>query len=413
MLENDQGELLPSNAACQTKWFEDGSIYEDICSYIELEGTYDNQVSSTPRHGTFTYRFYLGENETTDFSVLRNHHYHIVVKLNDDGVDEVSWRVDSDLTPYGSTSYPIRIIPTLLALDGWMLGAGSCTEEFGVRVYYADGSTRLLTGADATTLIVNSGDWIIDGEMLHAPDLTGESSLSLAYTENGRTVYYESCGSVVKPADFYTATSNMQVAKKYDDESDTPAVISNIVCYSDHEVELSDRLTFTSGNSLIEPAAGGFRLKGGVTFNGDLSFSITGSLTDSFGNPYSKTMYFISTIFEWRQRYYDIIIDTDVRTHIDVSFGSQEQPDNIIVSIYLFNSRTGSQLVNRYFYPASYDRNGDLVYGNFTYTWYNREISQQMLDTREYLFNHDRDGFPLVEGFCYDENLYIYYQPLN
>ena len=413
MFENDQGVLLPANTACQTKWFEDGSIYEDICSYVELEGTYDNQISATPRHGTFTYRFYLGENVTTDFSVLRNHHYYIVVKLNDDGVDEVSWRVDSNLAPYGSSLYPIRIKPTMLALDGWMLGAGSGTENFGVTVYYNDGSSILLTEDGATTLIVNSNEWNVSGEMLYAPDRTGELSLSLEYTENGHTVYYESCGSVVKPADFYTASARMQVAKKYGDVSDTPAVISNLVCYSDHEVELSDWLSFTSGSSLIEPAAGGFRLKGAATSNGDIAYSITGSLTDSFGNPFSKTMNFTSTIFEWRQRYYNVMINTNVRTHIDASFGSQEQPDNIKVSVYFFNSHTGSQLINRYYYPASYDENGDLIYGYYSYTWYDTEIRLQMLDIREYLFNHDRDGYPLAEGFCYDENRYIYYQPLN
>lgn len=413
MLENDQGELLPSNTVCQTKWFEDGSVYEDICSYMELEGTYDNQGSSNPRHGTFTYRFYLGENETTDFSVIRNRHYHIVVKLNDDGVDEVSWRVDSDLTPYGSSSYPIRIRPTILSLDGWMLASGSGTDSFGVRVIYADGSSRLLTGAAATALIVNGDEWDIEGNMLYAPEMTGESCLSLAYSENGHTVRYESCGSVVKPEDFYTASAAMQVAKKYGDNGDTPTVVSNIVCYSDHEVELSDWLTFYSDSSYLEYTAGCFRLKGGVTVNGDLNFNITGSLTDSFGNNFSKTMTFITTVFKWCRRYYSVTIDTDVREHIDTGYGSQEPGDDIVVTVRLVVSGESGQFIARYFFPASYDEHGELLDGYFTYTWYHTTITQQMQEEREYVFNHSQDGNPLPEGYCYDNSQYIYYQPLN
>ena len=205
----------------------------------------------------------------------------------------------------------------------------------------------------------------------------------------------------------------MQVSKKYGDTSDTPLVVSNIVCYSDHEVELSDWLYFYSDCSYLEYTAGGFHLKGGVTLNGDLNYSITGSITDSFGNPFSKTMSFYSTVFEWRQRYYSVWIDTDVRTHIDASFGSQEQPDNIVVSVNLHKSWTSDQFITNYFFPASYDENGDLIYGYFTYTWYHTTITQQMQDNREYRFNHSIDGDPLLEGFCYDENRYIYYQPIN
>ena len=65
-----------------------------------MDGYYDDQNRANSRYGNFTYRFYLGGNSTTDFSLVRNRHYEIIIELNDDGVDEVSWRVDEDLTPY-------------------------------------------------------------------------------------------------------------------------------------------------------------------------------------------------------------------------------------------------------------------------------------------------------------------------
>lgn len=412
LFENNQGVLLPANDDCHTKFFSDGSPYENICSYIELTGYYDNPSSADPRYGNFTYRFYLGGDSDSDFSVLRNHQYSIVLELTDDGVDEDSWRVDSDLTPYGSSRYPIMIRPNILALDGWMLGAGSGTDSFGVTVYYSDGTTDLLTEDYATGLICNGSEWNVAGEMLYAPNQTGELSLELEYSENGHTVYYESYGSVVEPDDFFTATFHPQVAKKYGQTSDTPVVISNIICYSDHEVELSDWLTFSVNNSLLEPCSSGYRLKGNTTTNGDIFCTLTGSLTDSFGNPFSKSMTHMSTIFEWRQRYYCVDINTVVREHIDVSYGSQEQPDNIIVTITLVRSWASDQFVNRYYFPASYDENGDLIGGYWSYNWYDEEIVQQMGDRRQYLFNYDSDGNILLEGYCYIDGSYIYYKPL-
>ena len=314
----------------------------------------------------------------------------------------------SVLTP----SYPISMEPTLLAGDGWVLGAGSGTDDFCVTIHYANGASMLLTEDDATTTITNSDEWDVAGEMLYAPDFTGNLELSLEYTENGHTVTYCSEGSVVRPNDFYSASSVFQIAKKYGDTSDAPAVIYDLACYSDYLTDLSGWLDFTASSPLLERTPTGFRLKAAATFNGDLHYSITGSLTDSFGNDFSKTMSFMSTIFEWRQRYYRVIIDTDVREHIDAGAGSQEQGEDIIVSVYLAKSWESDQFIARYFYPASYDSHGDLLDGYFSYYWYHTEIVQQMLDEKEYWFNYDRQGNNLLEGFCYEDGQYIYYKPL-
>ena len=69
MFENAQGVLLPSNTDCHTKFFAAGSPYEDVCSYIELSGYYNGAWSANPAFGSFTYRFYLGGDPTSDLSV--------------------------------------------------------------------------------------------------------------------------------------------------------------------------------------------------------------------------------------------------------------------------------------------------------------------------------------------------------
>lgn len=493
MFENKQGELLPGNTSCTTKFFEEGSIYEQLCSYVELEGYYNDLLSDNPRRGNFTYRFYLGENTTTDFSVVRNHHYHIVLKLHDNGVDEESWRVDDELLPYatlvrvippeytfvgvsGTTtltaevlpagadqsviwssgnpsvatvdqngmvtphslgtaeiratvtdgsgvfgtgiihvvqpSVPVSIEPNYLKEFGWVLGAGSFTRNFEVTVHYQDGSSRVLSGQDALATIDNSdGEWIIDEEGLQAPFETTAMELLLNYTESGRTVSFSSEGEVVKSDDFYTATFYQNVNKKYGDTDHRPIVVTNIQCYRSPVCDLEPMLTFTTNSSFLERTADGYRLIGTCTVNGDIHYTLAGSLIDGFGNRFSKTYTKMITVFEYRKRFYNIQINTMVRDYINPN--SQEQPDNIIVTITLVKSWESSQQIARYFFPASYDQDtGELVQGSFTYRWYQTTMTVQMQDDREYEYNYDNNGNLLIEGYCFDESRYIYYDSL-
>ena len=409
MFENDQGELLPYNTTCRGKVFPSGSIYEDLCSYVELQGSYDDPLSGNPRHGTFTYRFYLGGNETTDFSILRNHHYHIVVELYDDGVDEVSWRVDSDLIPYESAR-PIRIRPNYLYEDGWVLGTCSSVDDFAVTITYDNGTTRTLTGREALATIDNiDDDWDTEDGYLGAPNYHTVTELLLKYVDsNGNQVTFSSEGEIVRPDEIFTLTPPIHVAKKYGDASDRPVVIGDITCYQSQITDLSERLSFTTNCAQLEAYGGGFRLKGNVTLNGDLYYSITGSFMDDFDNPVSKTIDCITTVFQWCKRYYRIEINTNVREHID----PQDPSDNIIVTISLAKSWEADQRIARYYDPASYDEHGDLIPGYFEYTWYNRTMRVQMMDEAEYWYNFDNDGNNLLEGWCYDHGEYIYYEPL-
>ncbi|MBQ1167799.1 MAG: hypothetical protein II143_01745, partial [Bacteroidales bacterium] len=128
-------------------------------------------------------------------------------------------------------------------------------------------------------------------------------------------------------------------------------------------------------------------------------------------NRFSKTYTKMITVFEYRKRFYNIQINTMVRDYINPN--SQEQPDNIIVTITLVKSWESSQQIARYFFPASYDQDtGELVQGSFTYRWYQTTMTVQMQDDREYEFNYDNNGNLLIEGYCFDESRYIYYDSL-
>ncbi len=89
--ENMQGTLQPQNVEQSGKVLPVGSIYEGRCSYIEMSAAY----SSPRKRGEIIYRFYLGEDMTSNYDVTRNTQYNVVVGFAGDGsVGENTWRVD-------------------------------------------------------------------------------------------------------------------------------------------------------------------------------------------------------------------------------------------------------------------------------------------------------------------------------
>ena len=115
MFENDQGELLPENTSDGTKYFDDGSPNADMCSFVEFSGNYLSRNGAITT-GTFTYRFYLGGNTTTDFTVARNMHYVIHISLTDNGIFKSDWRTDSDLQTYNISS--LSVYPSSYTFNG-------------------------------------------------------------------------------------------------------------------------------------------------------------------------------------------------------------------------------------------------------------------------------------------------------
>ena len=93
-IENVQGELLPGNTDPKLKI--PSSLPEDVahcCTYIEITADV-----STPcaKYTDCRYRFYPGENTTTDFSIRRNTLYEILLDFTQNMVNEEEWRIEAD-----------------------------------------------------------------------------------------------------------------------------------------------------------------------------------------------------------------------------------------------------------------------------------------------------------------------------
>ena len=96
-VENLQGELLPGNTDRSRKipsvLNNIASGLADCCTYIEITADITTPAAS---YTDGKYRFYLGRNETTDFSIERNTLYDVTLDFTQNMVNEHEWRIDVD-----------------------------------------------------------------------------------------------------------------------------------------------------------------------------------------------------------------------------------------------------------------------------------------------------------------------------
>lgn len=93
--ENLQGRLLPDNDDPDAKTPESlmekyGDLpYPDICTYVEFNAY---RVGNEGYGGNISYRFYLGEDSTSDFSLKRNTGYFLDLHLTEQGLFIDDWK---------------------------------------------------------------------------------------------------------------------------------------------------------------------------------------------------------------------------------------------------------------------------------------------------------------------------------
>lgn len=89
--ENCHGVLLPDNRDSWSKIPENIPEKSGLCSYIEVEGTFSGEDRF---NGDVVYRFYLGKDVTSDFSILRNTDNSVRLIPSAEGLGRPSWKID-------------------------------------------------------------------------------------------------------------------------------------------------------------------------------------------------------------------------------------------------------------------------------------------------------------------------------
>lgn len=93
-MENIHGNLLPGNTNPWNKVPDEVGGRSSLCTYLEVECSF---LSDSIYDGTVTYRFFAGDNNTSDFSIRRNTDILISLCPTGDGLREVSWKIESDV----------------------------------------------------------------------------------------------------------------------------------------------------------------------------------------------------------------------------------------------------------------------------------------------------------------------------
>ena len=93
-LENVQDNLLPQNTDPWQKVPDALGSKAELCTYIEAVGTFEEGFLFK---GSVTYKFYLGKDNTSDFSVIRNTDMSVTLTLTGEGLTEISWKVEPDV----------------------------------------------------------------------------------------------------------------------------------------------------------------------------------------------------------------------------------------------------------------------------------------------------------------------------
>ena len=188
MLENCQGVLLPSNNDQWEKIPEnipDGK--EKLCTYVEVSAELDGSVGL---EGPVTYRFYLGQDETSDFNVFRNTENDITLITTEDGLDKVSWKIDNSMLT--SISVPVIAVGT----DGYIFYTGSNGKFIPVKA----GSE------DWNCVAWGSGKFVVTGKSGSYYGSLGYSTDAIHWTVSSNTKYQYIQNSVIYGNGMFVAT---------------------------------------------------------------------------------------------------------------------------------------------------------------------------------------------------------------
>lgn len=93
-LENCQGVLLPGNTDPESKNPDEISDHSSLCTYLEMTASYSGQYEGVDvSSDNVVYRFYIGEDNCTDFNVRRNNDLKIHLNVTEERIFDDRWKV--------------------------------------------------------------------------------------------------------------------------------------------------------------------------------------------------------------------------------------------------------------------------------------------------------------------------------
>ena len=185
--ENCQGVLLPGNSDPWLKVPDEINEDSGLCTYLELTASYlteygGEEVSSD----RMKYRFYLGSDNCSDFSIVRNNTLNVNLEITEDNVFEDCWKVEfgEDLPVI---KFGLECSPSTLTLEAGRSSAVTATyfrTADGVR-NWENNYTSIVTWTSSNTSVATVSKGTITGKSAGTATITatiGNSKATVAVT---------------------------------------------------------------------------------------------------------------------------------------------------------------------------------------------------------------------------------------
>ena len=218
-LENCQGTLLPGN---DDPWKKVPAELSDaaagICTYLEVCASYKGMYDGAPVSSeNVTYRFYLGKDNVSDFSLERNHTVDVALKVSDQGVFDREWRVDYGkslpvvtssikLTPSSTTIYVNQSAKLTVMYSKYVDGVLASVTDVSSKAEWSitsasvgrmNGSVLMGVGAGSVT-VTTCYDWLCASCSINVLPLPGRLDFKTdpvwLYPYKEQNVYFDYTG---------------------------------------------------------------------------------------------------------------------------------------------------------------------------------------------------------------------------
>ena len=187
-LENCQGVLLPGNKSAESKIPSEIPYGSELCTYLEMTASYSGEYEGVPvSSDNVVYRFYIGNDNCSDFNVRRNNSVDISLTVTRERIFDESWRVsygeDLPNIAYGLTNYESSV----------SLNVGGSTTLSATYYRTVDG------GRDSETDVTSYAAWT-------------SSNPSIATVEGGKiTAVSAGTATIIATYNGYRATTTVTV----------------------------------------------------------------------------------------------------------------------------------------------------------------------------------------------------------
>lgn len=219
--ENRQGDLLPSNTNPMQKLPDNIGPQANVCTYLEVGCNFS---SSRVLSGDVTYRFYIGRDNCSNFDLVRNGDYDVLLCLTDDGLEEISWRVTANIH-YREGLINCSITQGTRKTGELYIGEilkcrldplEELLQDFGndgfldCSIGLTDGANGILDNVECGPIYKEGGQYYCD---IKAAKLLGEQKSLALYDTRGRYMSGDGGGLslVVKKGRLYPSTRSVRV----------------------------------------------------------------------------------------------------------------------------------------------------------------------------------------------------------